>query len=72
MLVEGNEMPIITTDHPEVLQFDVASFSGAETVGRVRGYYITVRAVGPGEANLICSYHGELAYVLPLKVKAKS
>ena len=70
MLVEGNEMPRVYSDRPDIVSLASDSYTSGETGGRIRGYRILAKMLAPGTANIICEYEGGIAYVFQVVVQS--
>ena len=59
LVVEGNEMPNVYTDQPDLLGVSVEPF---DIEGRVREFHVRLRLKAPGEAHIYCEFKGEILY----------
>jgi hypothetical protein len=71
MLVEGNEIPRVYSDRPDIVSLTTTGYSSGETGGRIQGYRIKAEMIAPGTANILCEYGGGIAYVFPVTVLAE-
>ena len=71
MLFEGNEMPRVYTDNPDVVEIKTTNHAIPGTGGRVRGYRFKTTMIGAGTANIICELEGETLHVFPVTVAAE-
>ena len=64
----GNELPVLRTGDPAVAAVN-SSPSQRNSLGHNRyEYWFLVRGVAVGETTLICEFHGEVIFTLPIKV----
>ena len=67
--VKGDAVPVLYTDHPEVLKIEAkGQYSGGSVSGGETGYFWYVKALEAGEANLYCVLDGETRLVSSVNV----
>lgn len=67
MLVEGNEIPRVYSDNPDIVSLTNVNGVGYEHE-RIRGYYFKADMLAPGIANIVCEYEGRIAYEFQVTV----